>query len=532
MSSKLFFGGPIITMEEPLYAEAILISRGKIAAVGKLAEVEAQAPEDTRRIDLKGKTLMPAFLDAHSHISQFAATLGLAPLEGLRSFEEIGAALQRYREENKLPPDQWLIGFGYDHNYLREQRHPDAAFLDSVCSENPVIVVHASGHMGAVNSAGLRRLGITAETVAPEGGKIGHKPDGQPDGYLEENAFIRMAGGVMSFSGTQIMKYLEKAQQIYLSFGITTAQDGKVARKDFDLLAEAAKEGRLSIDVVAYADMKTSEALLEQQAIYRNYQRRLRLGGYKIFLDGSPQGKTAWMTKPYEGETDGYRGYPIYTDEAVREFLQKATEENVQLLAHCNGDAAADQLISAYEKVRQEARRQEDIRPVMIHAQTIRKDQVAKMARLGMIASFFTAHTYYWGDVHRKNLGEERAKEISPAATAQKEGLVYTFHQDTPVLLPDMMRTVWCAVNRVSKSGASMGEEERISVLDALKAVTLNAAYQYFEEDRKGSLKAGKLADLVILGRDPLKEPKTTLCDIRVLETLKEGSTVYLREKI
>ena len=207
--------------------------------------------------------------------------------------------------------------------------------------------------------------------------------------------------------------------------------------------------------------------------------------------------------------------------------MKSALERDVQLLAHCNGDRAAEQYLSVMERLERETGRRLR-RPVMIHAQLVGRDQLPRLKALGMIPSFFVAHVYHWGEVHVKNFGLERAEHISPAGTACALGIPFTFHQDSPVIQPNMMETVWCAVNRRTKTGRLLGEEERISTLEALKAVTVYAAYQYFEEDRKGSLAVGKAADFVILGQDPLTADPMALRDIPVLETIKDGRTIWL----
>jgi len=193
-----------------------------------------------------------------------------------------------------------------------------------------------------------------------------------------------------------------------------------------------------------------------------------------------------------------------------------------------------EELENQTEQIQQELAEdgQKDLRPVMIHAQLVREDQLKRMARIGMMASFFTAHTYYWGDIHLQNFGEERAKKISPAKTASKYGVPFTFHQDSPVLLPNMIETIWCAVNRISREGKDMGHAERISTLEALKAITSMAAYQYREEDKKGSIKEGKVADFVILDRNPLEVEKEELREIRILATIKEDRMVYRAEGV
>lgn len=248
-----------------------------------------------------------------------------------------------------------------------------------------------------------------------------------------------------------------------------------------------------------------------------------------MVLDGSPQGRSAWMTEPYLGEDPGYCGYPWMEDGMVADYVKQAVAENKQILAHCNGDAASEQFLNAYEKAVNEKKSGKDLRPVMIHSQTVRNDQLERMAGLNMIASIFVGHVWYWGDIHVKNLGDKRGNHISPVKDAMDRGVCVNFHQDTPVTKPDMLHSVWCAVNRVSRSGNTIGRDQAVSVYDALKAVTINSAYQYFEEDSKGSIMIGKRADLVILDQSPLEVEPMHIRNIRVLETIKDGETIFSR---
>jgi predicted amidohydrolase YtcJ len=201
----------------------------------------------------------------------------------------------------------------------------------------------------------------------------------------------------------------------------------------------------------------------------------------------------------------------------------------MQILTHCNGDAASEQFLNAYEKALSESDNpnKETLKPVMIHCQTVRNDQLDRMAAINMIPSIFVGHVYYWGDVHMKNFGPERGNHISPAKDAMDRGLVINFHQDAPITKPNMLHSVWCAVNRISRAGNVIGEDQKIGVYDALKAVTINAAYQYSEEDSKGSIKEGKRADLVVLDKSPLAVDQMEIKDIKVLETIKDGKRIY-----
>lgn len=529
---KIYYNGDILTMEDTrTEPEAVLISDGIIAFTGSLKEAvrAAHQPEMT---DLNGKTLMPAFIDGHSHISLVAQFSQFADLSGCESFADIKMRLTAFQKEKKIGDGGAVIGVGYDHNFLDEKKHPDKNVLDEVSDQIPVFVLHASGHMGVGNSVLLKEAGIDASTLDMEGSRFGRIPGSmEPDGYAEETKALNLLlARVYAKIPRDPKAQIEKAQELYLSHGITTIQDGAASGQDVEALFEAAKEGLLKADVVSYVLVGEEPEKLEQEyaGLKKAYWNHMKLGGRKVILDGSPQGKTAWLSKPYAGEEE-YRGYPAMEQEKVQTYIRNAIESGVQILAHCNGDAASQQWIDSFENAMEQCgvSKEDDLRPVMIHCQTVRKDQLLRMKTIGMIPSMFVDHVYYWGDIHLRNLGEERAEAISPAKSAFEQGLCVNFHQDSPVVPPDMLHTVWCAVNRLTREGKILGEEERVNVCEALKAVTINGAYAYFEEDKKGSIAEGKLADLVILDRNPLKTPVSELKDIKVTETLKEGETVY-----
>ena len=530
MKPMLFFGGPILTMDGPERPQAVLVKEGRIAQVGTLRDCVVHA-EDAVSFDLQGRALLPAFLDPHSHLTALANTLRLAALEGAKSFDEIAERLTDFIRANPDTPGGWVNGFGYDHNQLREGRHPTRELLDAVCADRPVLIAHASGHMGAANSAALRALGIDENTPDPEGGRIGRKADGRtPSGYLEETAFTSASAKIPQPSAEQRLALLEKAQQIYFANGITTIQDGLTRQREWELLRTASERGVLRADVVSYLDLQQCRALAREFADYRSYHGRLRIGGYKIFLDGSPQGRTAWISQPYLGEPAGERGYPIHTDAAVEQFMTEALEDHTQILAHCNGDEAARQMLDGYAAALKKTGLP-GVRPVMIHAQLLRPDQLPRLRELGVIASFFVAHTWHWGDTHLRNLGPERAGRISPVGSALRQGVCYTFHQDSPVLPPDMIDTLFCAVNRVTRAGVRLAAEERLSVPDALAGMTRNAAFQYGEEEQKGCIRPGMRADLVLLSEDPQAVPAAELRRLRVLRTFREGEALWQAEE-
>jgi predicted amidohydrolase YtcJ len=264
----------------------------------------------------------------------------------------------------------------------------------------------------------------------------------------------------------------------------------------------------------------------------RQYVDRFRVGGAKLVIDGAPQAFTAWRDRPYYAPVGdyppGYHGYPSVTDAEVIDALDWASANGVQIMTHANGEAASDLLIAALE-VATARHGPADRRPVLIHGQLVREDQLDAYRRLGVLPSFFPMHTFYWGDWHRDHtVGPQRADEISPTGWAVQRGMTFTSHHDAPVALPDSMRVLDATVTRRSRSGDIIGPTQRVDVITGLKALTIWAAYQQFEEGQKGSLEVGKLADLVVLSADPTAVDPETIDQIKVVETIKQGQTIYV----
>lgn len=533
----IYYGGRILTMAaasaeaEIAHApEALVVRDGVIAAVGRYAELRAGLGRRARRVDLQGRCLMPSFIDSHGHAAMMGQMAMLCDLSRCESFQDVIDALRQYIADRKITAKHAVMGFGYDHNFLAEQAQPDKRVLDQVSREIPIFILHVSAHLACANSAALALSGITEETEDPRGGVIGRiSGSREPSGYLEEAGMQLMQKAIAGRIRLDLKAMLGGVQRRYLENGVTTIQDGATTGRDMLLLKMMAALGLLKVDVVAYPLLSSGGAEMMKKNAGRDgrYRRRLKIGGYKLVLDGSPQGRSAWMSEPYLGGEEGYCAYPWLEDEQVEAWVKQAVAEGKQLLAHCNGDAASQQYLNAYEKALAETGSRADLRPVMIHCQTVRNDQLDRMARINMIASIFVGHVWYWGDVHLRNFGPVRGRHISPARDALERGIHVTFHQDPPVTRPDMLHSVWCAVNRVSRGGQVIGEEQRIGVYEALRAVTAEGAYQYFEEDAKGTLTPGKRADMVILSDSPLAVEPMAIRDIRVLETIKDGKTVW-----
>lgn len=491
----IYYGGDIVTVDDARPAvEAVAVKDGRIAAVGGLQQVQAQAGPGTQMVDLDGRTLLPGFVDAHSHVSLIGFQAGAANLlpgpDGpVNDLPALRAALEAWTATETGQRLEWIVGFGYDDAQLREQRHPTRTELDEVSLDRPVLVIHQSSHLGSVNSRALQLLNYDASKPDPPGGVIRRWPGTtEPNGVLEESAFFPAWGlSAAEFDDEERIRLILLAQRAMAAFGFTTAQDGRVmSPKDLEILELAAERGLLDIDVVAYPDTSLAAQLKDKDVSVPEYRNRLRIGGVKLGLDGSPQGRTAWLTQPYltppEGEDPGYRGYQALPDAMVIAAVNNAYAQGWQVLAHVNGDAALDQFIMALRQATTH-HRPIDPRPVAVHAQTAREDQLDAMRELGIIPSFFSMHTFYWGDwYHKTVLGEERAARISPAGSALRRGMIYTSHHDGPVALPSSIAILASQVTRITRSGHTLGEDQKVTPLDAIKATTLHAAYQYFEE--------------------------------------------------
>lgn len=537
----IYSGGPIVTVNDaqPM-AEAVAVRGGRILAVGTLQQVEAKRGPGTRTVNLEGRTLLPGFVDPHGHVAMVglqavSANLLPAPDGEGNSIADIIRLLRDWAQRNEAAVRRYglIIGFGYDESQLREGRPPIRDELDQVSTEVPVLIIHTSAHLGVTNTKGLEAAGVTAATADPVGGVFRRRAGTrEPDGVMEENALITAAGPLLGKLDQQAwLSMIRAGAEFYASFGYTTCQEGRAMGPTLAQLTDAASRGLLPIDVVVYPDILGAADQLGGPQHGREYRNRLRIGGAKFSLDGSPQGKTAWLSRPYHvpppGQNADYRGLQVMpTDVAISE-MTRCYERGWQALVHANGDAAIDLLISAVREATAKHGRG-DRRIVLIHGQTLREDQVDPLRELGIFPSIFPMHTYYWGDFHRDSvLGPDRAENISPAGWLISRGMMFTSHHDAPVAKPDSMRVLSATVTRRSRSGDIIGPRHRVPVATALKAMTIWAAHQHFEEATKGSIEVGKLADFAVLSGNPLTVDPEKLAELKVVRTIKEGASVY-----
>jgi hypothetical protein len=538
----VFFGEHIMTVEPGSSgATAVAVRGDTIVAVGEPIDVEGMIGKETRVVELGDRALLPGFIDAHGHLGMTMQMLDFLnasspPVGPMETIDDIVVALRERIAESGAKPGEFVMGYGYDDSLLAEGRHPDRDDLDRASLDRPILLLHVSAHLATANSAALALFGIDADTPDPSGGIIRRRPGSrEPNGVLEEAAAVGplLQQFAASASPEIFAANLLRAIAYYASSGITTIQDGASTRQLVGGLRAVAAQRPLDADVAAFLlEREVAEGSdLETIGFTSDYQDGVRVAGVKFVLDGSPQGRTAWLTSPYvagpPGAAADYVAYPTMDPDRYRSLSKELMAGGIPLLAHANGDAAIDLMLEGVAGGVAAATEPLDHRSVAIHAQLARPDQLDEMKRLGVVPSFFAAHPFFWGDWHRESFGDERALRISPLHSAIERELTFTIHNDAPVVPPDMLRLLEIAVERRTRSGFVLGEDERVTVEEAIRAITLDAAYAYFEEDRKGSIAVGKQADLVVLGADPRRVPTSEIAAIPVLETLARGRTIY-----
>lgn len=529
MESKgmaLYTGATVITMDGEKIAGAVLVRDGYVIAVGDEQTLAAQADADVACVDCGGGALLPAFIDAHSHFIAVAQNLLQVDACGVTDFDALGTRIKAYIGAREPSPGKMIVCQGFDPELTGGW--PSLARLDAFAPGYPLVLTHSSGHMGMLNTMALERLGFGEDTPDPTGGRIG-RTDGHLNGYLEESAFLQAEHGFPQPGMQELLEAAKQAQARYAAYGIALMQEGLMMRSMLPMYKALLDSGILRLDVVGYPAPEDFEAFAcAFPASVSGFDRHFHLGGMKIILDGSPQARTAYLNEPYEGAQDGYRGYPAMTLRETTDAVMKASRRGVRLLAHCNGDAAAQQLIDACRIAAARGAKLSRVRPVMIHAQMLTPRQMDELKALYITPSFFVAHVLHWGDVHLRNLGE-RAQGISALASAKARGLRFTLHQDAPVIRPDMLQTIQIACTRRTRKGIVLGEQERVSAYAALEGVTVNAALQAGLEDR-GRIAPGMRADFILLDKSPLDVPPEEIGAIRVLRTIVRGEEVFSRD--
>ncbi len=537
-SKQVFINANVLTMDpQNSVAQAIAIENKRIVAVGTNQQIKALIEQDTVIHDLKGKTLLPGFVDAHSHfpglgMGQLTVDLNSPPIGDIESIQGIISRLKG--EVGKIKDGKFLIGVGYDDSLLVEKRHVNRDDLDLVSKTKPVFLMHVSGHIVAVNSKALEIAGLNSESVAPKGGKYVRDETGRLTGVLEETARLKMLKLAFDLSFFDFINMVEQGSSEYAAAGVTTAQSGLTHEPQIQGYSLIDKLGLLPQRLVIWPDMAAGKRWANNEFDPQKFSTdNVKIGAVKLVADGSIQGFTGYLGQAYHSHApahgdEDYAGYPSMDQLKLNEAVLAMHQKGLQVAIHANGDAAIDMVINAVKNAQTQAPR-EDARHIVIHSQMATEKQLRQMKAWGLTPSFFTSHTYYWGDRHRDIfIGPERAKEISPAKSAVDIGLPFSFHLDTPVVPMSPLFAVYSGVNRVTSSGKVLGEHQRISVMQSLRSVTIDAAWQMFLDKEIGSIEVGKQADLVILDANPLDRPDS-IDKINVLQTFVAGLSIFKR---
>jgi hypothetical protein len=539
-ADTIYFGGDIVTVSDRQpSAQALAVQGGQIVGVGDRNTLEKQFKgKKTRMVDLAGKALLPGFLDAHSHYIRSLAAANQAkvyapPAGPGKDVPGILAAIEQFRAERKIPKGELIQAYGYDDTVMPNGRLLNRDDLDRAFPGNPVLVGHVSMHGGVMNSAALKLFGYSADKPTPPGGVVVRKPGtNEPYGLIMETAFLPVFSKLPQPTREQEITLTKAGQMLYAEAGVTTAHEGATHAADLEVMRRAAAAGANVIDVIAFPFITDLDEILKAAplATWGTYDKGLKIGGVKITIDGSPQGRTAFFTTPYlaggPGGEQQWRGALTFPQDTINHMVKRVYDMGVPLNLHANGDGAIDAFFTAHEFAAA-GDLGKDRHVTMIHAQFTRKDQLDKYVAYKIRPSFYTLHTYYFYEAHLRNRGAPQAQYISPMRDAIDKGLHPTNHTDFYVAPLDQMFMLWSAVNRISRGGAEVGPAQRVTPLEGLKAMTIWAAEQYGEQGSKGSLEAGKRADLVILDRSPLKVEPMSIKDIKVVETIKDGRTIY-----
>lgn len=537
-ADTIFVGDNILTMDpaQP-NVEAVAVRGETITAAGALNQVMALQGESTRVVELGQHALLPGFIDAHGHFMGAGRALDelslhAPPVGDVTNMDELVEKIRRWIDEKEVPAGEAVFGNGYDDSLLAEGLHPTKFDLDRASTDHPIVLGHVSGHLRASNSAALAASNITADTPDPDGGIIRRVAGSmEPNGVMEERAGrLLSVGGGAPTTPEAFDELIRKSIGVYTGYGTTTIQNGGgTSPEQAERIRAAAEREAFDADLAVFA---SSGAILDGDLEYdTTYRNGFRIAGVKFVLDGSPQGRTAWVTEPYvegpPGASPDYRAYGVMDPDVYKTAAAALIERGVPFLAHANGDAAMDLMLDGVDEAVAGIEEAPDHRSAIIHAQLMRADQMDRAATLNVVPSFFSAHTFFWGDWHVRSFGEERGSNISPVRWAIDRGVNFTIHNDAPIVPPDIMRLVSITVNRTTRSGRVLGPDQRATIQEALHAVTLGAAYQYFEDDVKGSIAVGKQADLVVLAQNPITSDPAELEHIQIMETFSRGRSVF-----
>jgi hypothetical protein len=508
----------ILTMNSKMpFAEAIAVKDEKIVAVGTYEEVEPWIGKQTRVIDLHGKMVVPGLIDAHVHMLGFGRFLRELNLRKVGSIKEMKQLLRRLVQ--KTPRKKWIFGRGWDQESFRERRYPNRWDLDEVAPHNPVVFTRVCGHVCVANSMALELAGIAKDTAAPQGGQIDKIPEtGEPTGILRENAMMLLWNAVPEPEQEELKEICALVCQKAVEAGLTSVHWFVNSPAEIVILQKLRREGKLPIRVYFVVPVEFLDYLINAGIITGFGDSAVRIGSIKIFVDGSLGARTAALKQPYSDDPST-KGMSLYSQRRLNRLVLKAHKAGFQLAIHAIGDRAVDMTLKALEKALKAVPR-EDHRHRIEHVSVLNADLVRRMKELGVIASVQPHFVVsdFWVE---QRLGKKRARWVYAFKTLMKKGILVVGGSDCPVEPINPLLGIYAAVNR------EMLPQETITVEEALRIYTINAAYASFEEKIKGSIEAGKLADLVVLSSDLREVAPSEIKDVKVEMTIVGGKIAY-----
>ncbi|WP_372025090.1 amidohydrolase [Rhodococcus sp. NyZ502] len=525
-ADHIYINGDIRVMDGAVgdNATAVAVKDGRFVALGTDAEISALTDSETSVVDLAGAVVVPGFIETHLHpmmwglmLSGVDATTNTCPtIEKLITALAARAAITPVGE----PIEAW----GFDDSLVAEDRGLTAVDLDKASTDHPILVRHLSAHGIYVNSVALEKAGIDATTVDPEGGVIVRDSDGVPTGELCEVPAMSLVHGLVPDMNPDASKIaMLRAQEVMASVGVTSFHDMYVTAEMYEAYRQLDADGDLRLRARLYLGHGVHDQLGE----LADPTERVRVGGVKLISDGSIQLHTAALTAPYHDLGGCHCGGMAIPAGALGALVEEHHAVGRQVAIHTNGDQAIDFALDAIAAART-AHPDIEVSHRLEHVQTLREDQIARMVELGVVASIFVNHVYYWGDRHRDRfLGPGRGERISPVASVVAAGLAYALHCDCPVTPVNPLFTMNTAVHRVTREGHVLGAEQRVSASEALAGYTSAAARLTGESSDKGRIAVGLLADFVVLDGDPLRSESTDLNELSVLRTVVGGETVF-----
>lgn len=538
MKKTAFYNGIIYTADGFL-AQAFTVEEGRFGAVGSNEEALALLGPEDERVDLQGRFLCPGFNDSHMHLLNYGQTLyGARLMEHTESLSGMLAYLKEYLDIHPLTPGQWLKGRGWNQDYFTDlKRMPDRQDLDSISTEIPILITRACGHACVVNSRVLALAGIDKNTPDPAGGLIGRDEQGLPDGRLYENAIDLVDMVKPQPDRTEIKEMLRLAMEAVNRYGITSVQSddfstfrGVPWQEILSAYRELEEAGQMTVRVNEQANFTETEdfqALIQEGWHTGKGSEFFRMGPLKLLGDGSLGSRTAHLSLPYLGGDGQSRGFSLFTPEHMEAMVEMAQKNDFSVAVHAIGDACLDEVLDAIEKAEKVCPRT-DTRHGIVHCQISRPDQLERMARLGLHIYVQSIFLDYDNHIVEKLVPPELAASSYSWKTLLRKGLAISNGSDCPVELPDVMSGIECAVTRQSLDGTGPYlPREAFTIGEALDSFTAAGARASFEEENKGRIRPGMLADFVILSDNPLKTEPCRLHEIRPLALYLAGRPLY-----